>query len=301
MKGLYRAFASRRSFEAAQRAACMARPLGRSGRIRRLPWPLSSWTATRDLPQPPAETFRDWWRRERANGQAAAQPTLRPSKAPPAMGRAERLGDARTVVLDRIHDALGDRRPMGEVPRDYRRTSERTRHEIIDLFARRAAEYRATVKRVGPEDLCGVLAELCRSASARTLAAPPDLPSEWRPDGVELVRDDCLSPQELDALDGALTGCALAIAEVGAIVLDGGPAQGSRLLSLVPDYHLCVVAEDAIVDLVPEAIARLAPAVEDGRALTFIAGPSATSDIELSRVEGVHGPRTLHIVIVVSG
>ena len=110
--------------------------------------------------------------------------------------------------------------------------------------------------------------------------------------------DAGLAPHELDALDGALTGCALAIAETGTIVLDAGAAQGRRALTLVPDYHLCVVAEDAVVDLVPEAVERLQPAVEEGRPLTLVSGPSATSDIELNRVEGVHGPRTLHVVIV---
>ncbi|MGH2803792.1 MAG: LutC/YkgG family protein, partial [Thermoleophilaceae bacterium] len=127
---------------------------------------------------------------------------------------------------------------------------------------------------------------------------PEDLPQDWRPEGAELVPDSGLSPTELNELDGALTGCALAIAETGTIVLDGGAAQGRRALTLVPDYHLCVVPADAIVGLVPEAVERLEPAVQEGRPLTFIAGPSATSDIELNRVEGVHGPRTLHVVVV---
>jgi len=116
----------------------------------------------------------------------------------------------------------------------------------------------------------------------------------------ELVDDAPLSVPELDALDGALTGCAVAIAEAGAFVLDGGPGQGRRALSLVPDLHICVVREDQVVGLVPEAVAVLETSVASGAALTFVAGPSATSDIELDRVEGVHGPRTLHVVIVAS-
>jgi L-lactate dehydrogenase complex protein LldG len=112
------------------------------------------------------------------------------------------------------------------------------------------------------------------------------------------VADRGMSPRELDQLDGALTTSALGIAETGTIVLTGGEGQGRRALSLVPDYHLCIVEQDAIVATVPEAIERLEPAVEQGRPLTFIAGPSATSDIELNRVEGVHGPRTLHVVVV---
>jgi L-lactate dehydrogenase complex protein LldG len=115
------------------------------------------------------------------------------------------------------------------------------------------------------------------------------------------VPDTDLSWDELDELDGALTGCALGIAETGTIVLDSDPVSGRRALTLVPDYHLCVVEEEAVVGLVPEAVERLEPAVREGRPLTFVSGPSATSDVELNRVEGVHGPRTLHVVIVGSG
>jgi L-lactate dehydrogenase complex protein LldG len=127
---------------------------------------------------------------------------------------------------------------------------------------------------------------------------PSDLPEDWRPANVELTEDESLTATDLDTLDGALTGCALAIAETGTIVLDGGDAQGRRALSLVPDYHLCIVRADSIVATVPEAVKRLEPGVKEGRPLTFVSGPSATSDIELNRVEGVHGPRTLHVVVL---
>ena len=123
------------------------------------------------------------------------------------------------------------------------------------------------------------------------------------PAEVELLRDTdgALSNEQLDAGDGVLTGCALGIAQTGTIVLDGGPAQGRRVLTLLPDYHLCVIRADQIVELAPQAIARLGPAVrEQRRPITLISGPSATSDIELSRVEGVHGPRTLEVLIVVA-
>ncbi|MEA2331267.1 MAG: L-lactate dehydrogenase complex protein LldF [Thermoleophilaceae bacterium] len=306
MSAMFRAFCSRRSFERAQRAARLgSRPFARGGRIARLPWPLSGWTSTRDMPEPPAETFRDWWVRERGEGAgAAAAPcgcdsTAMPESTAQASAPAAD-GDARSAVLARVRAALGDRPEAVPVPRDYRRSGERSQAEAVALFAERVGEYRATVRRARPGELARVLSELCRERGARRLVAPDGLPAEWRPEGVELVPDTVLSPHELDRLDGALTGCALAIAETGTIVLDGGPGQGRRALTLVPDYHLCVVAEEQVRDLVPEAVERLEGAVRDGRPLTFVAGPSATSDIELNRVEGVHGPRTLHVVIAAS-
>jgi L-lactate dehydrogenase complex protein LldG len=205
-----------------------------------------------------------------------------------------------------------------DVPRDYRTEDARERDEIVGLFAERVAEYRATVHRVragtgtgtGAGGVGEAVARIAEEEGARTLGIPADLPEEWRPEAVELREDgaaggkdgaaegDALSVQQLDELDGALTGCAVAIAEVGAFVLDTGSGQGRRVLSLVPDLHVCVVREDQVVGLVPEAVARLDGSVREGRPLTFVAGPSATSDIELDRVEGVHGPRRLHVVLV---
>jgi L-lactate dehydrogenase complex protein LldG len=204
-------------------------------------------------------------------------------------------GGARAEVLERIRGALGASVAVPEVPRAYR--GRRDAEGAVDLFCERVAEYRATVRRVEATDLAAVVAGLCRERGVRRIAVPPGGPDELP--GVEVVVDDPpLSPRALDALDGVLTGCALAIAETGTIVLDGGERSGRRALTLVPDWHVCVVEADAVVAGVPDAVAALAPAAADGRPITLVSGPSATSDIELDRVEGVHGPRTLDVLVV---
>jgi L-lactate dehydrogenase complex protein LldG len=156
------------------------------------------------------------------------------------------------------------------------------------------------VRRVSDEELTDALRVACEQREARRIAVPAQaLP--WTIDGVELARDDPpLSPRQLDELDGVLSGCALAIAETGTIVLDGVGACGRRALTLVPDYHLCVVRSVGIVPSVPDGVAALARAAAEGQPITFISGPSATVDIELVRVEGVHGPRTLDVFVVES-
>jgi L-lactate dehydrogenase complex protein LldG len=213
--------------------------------------------------------------------------------------------DARTDILDRIRAAIGTAVPP-EIPRNYRTEDERERDEIVTLFAERVAEYRATVHRVRGGEVADTVRQIAAGEGGGQAARegggqigiPSDLPEEWRPAGLELVEDDGLSVEQLNELDGAVTGCAVAIAETGTFVLDGGAGQGRRALTLVPDLHVCVVREDQVVGLVPEAVRELEGAVQAGRPLTFVSGPSATSDIELDRVEGVHGPRVLHIVLV---
>ena len=204
----------------------------------------------------------------------------------------------RSEILAAVRAGLAAGAPPPEPPRGYRRSGRRSPAEVAELFAERVAEYRARVVRLAAPELAGALADACGERGAGRSGVPADLPAEWRPDGVELVVDRELPAPALDRLDGALTGCALGIAETGTVVLDGGPAQGRRALTLVPDYHLCVVRDEQLVELVPEAIERLEPAARDGRPITFVSGPSATSDIELSRVEGVHGPRTLDVFVV---
>ena len=204
-------------------------------------------------------------------------------------------GDAREVVLERIRAALADRPAPPQVPRDYRRAG-RPGTDVVALFAEIAADYKATVERVEPDRLAATIARVLRERGARRVAVPAGLPAGWLAEAaVEPIGDDPpLAVAELDALDGVVTGCAVAIAETGTVMLDAGPGQGRRALSLLPDYHLCVVTAEQIVATLAEALERLDPR----RPQTWISGPSATSDIELDRVEGVHGPRTLHVLVV---
>ena len=216
------------------------------------------------------------------------------------------MATARETILWRIRRATRDI-PEGEQPEDvtvergYRGEDDSPREEIVERFAENVAEYEATVRRVASAELPGAIEEALARRGVKRLVIPPYLPKEWVPEGIEALRDAArprLSSEELDASDGVLTGCALGIAQTGTIVLDSGRAQGRRALTLLPDYHLCVVREDQIVGLVPEAFAKLEETVKnEGRPITFISGPSATSDIELDRVEGVHGPRTLEVLI----
>jgi L-lactate dehydrogenase complex protein LldF len=336
MKALFHTFSSRDRYERAQKLARAAsRPLARGaggrreeragredragregasrgGTIRWAPGPLAGWTMSRDLPAPACETFREWWRRTRGQAPPGDRTAPRATLAPfsPYIGEnvarvgEPAAGEARADILRRIRAALGDAAPA-EVPRNYRTNDERGRDEIVALFAERVAEYRATVHQVGADGVAATVQRIAEEEGARRIGIPADLAAAWRPaasgaaaDGLELIEDDGLSVEQLDALDGALTGCAVAIAETGTFVLDGGVGQGRRALSLVPDLHVCVVREDLVVGLVPEAVGQLEEAVRAGRPLTFVSGPSATSDIELDRVEGVHGPRVLHVVLV---
>ncbi|MFB6892379.1 lactate utilization protein C [Kitasatospora sp. NPDC056327] len=212
---------------------------------------------------------------------------------------------SRDLVLARVRAALragGADRREDAVPRDYLRSHVPADDPgaLLDLLHRNLADYRALVHRCTPEDLPALIAARLDARGARTTAVPPGLPPAWLAGtGVRVLRDDGpggpLTAARLDTVDSVLTGCALAIAETGTLVLDAGPAQGRRLLTLVPDHHLCVVrAHGQVVASVPLALPLLDPA----RPQTWISGPSATSDIELTRVEGVHGPRTLEVVLV---
>jgi L-lactate dehydrogenase complex protein LldG len=216
----------------------------------------------------------------------------------------------REEVLARIRRAnsaaagqAGADQPSAAAGPSYRSHGERDTAALLDLLAGRLVDYRAIVRRTTADGLAAEVAAALTERGARRVVVPAglDLPTSTPAApglaaGVEVVTDDGLDAAALDACDGAVTGAAVAIAETGTIVLDGSPDQGRRAITLVPDYHLCIVRAEQVVELVPEAVARLS-----GRAtapLTWISGPSATSDIELERVEGVHGPRTLEVILV---
>jgi L-lactate dehydrogenase complex protein LldG len=205
---------------------------------------------------------------------------------------------ARDEILGRIR-AIPKAPPVEAAAPAYNHRWEAPREEIIARFIQRLGDYHVTVQRARTEIEIRMVAE--RQLAARgivSLIVPPDLPASWRPTTPEAMDDTGLSFADLNAAQGAMTGSFLGIAETGTVVLDTGLGQGRRALTLLPDYHLCVVRESAVVGSVPEAIAALHPRVLHGAPVTFFSGPSATADIELDRVEGVHGPRTLDVILV---
>jgi L-lactate dehydrogenase complex protein LldG len=220
----------------------------------------------RDLPDPPLTA-----------GHGSSAPLPRP------VGEAM---NGRDVVLGRIRAALAGVPPAGaEIPRDYRRGD---RQVDLDLLVQRLEDYRAVVHRGVP------IPDTVAALAPASLVVPPGIDPAWLPASIEVLHDDGLSADTLAVAGGVLTAATVAVAETGTIVLDGSADQGRRVISLLPDLHICVVRADQVVASVPAAIARLDPR----RPLTWISGPSATSDIELNRVEGVHGPRRLHVILV---
>jgi L-lactate dehydrogenase complex protein LldG len=213
------------------------------------------------------------------------------------------VSEARAAILARVQAALADV-PADEDPssaageRRDRRTLEASPDQLVETFSERISDYKVTVRRAARGQAAGSVAEILRGRGCKRLILPPGFPDELAPQGFDLIPDDSLSNGVIASADGVLTLCAVAIAQTGTIVLDHGAGQGRRALTLLPDYHLCLVEAERIVGLVPEAVARTEAAVKAGRPLTFVSGPSATSDIELNRVEGVHGPRTLDVLIV---
>jgi L-lactate dehydrogenase complex protein LldG len=201
---------------------------------------------------------------------------------------------AREEILRRVR-AAHVTAPDHGIRREY--STVRAYDDRLAQFVQRVEDYKATVIRTSPDDVATAVAKcLC---DARSVVIPPGFNPSWVPDGLEVVRDEpSLEADELNAVDAVLTCAVVGIAETGTIVLDHTAGMGRRTLTLVPDLHVCVVTAAQVVGDVPEAVARLSASVKGGRPLTWISGGSATVDIELQRVEGVHGPRTLCVVLV---
>jgi L-lactate dehydrogenase complex protein LldG len=210
---------------------------------------------------------------------------------------------ARAEVLRRIREAKGGvanaetaRAGWSAIERRYRRETTRSREVILELLVDRLQDYDARVEQALPVDVRAVASRMLEQRRAKRMVVPQGLAAEWLPDGVEFVVDEGLPAAELDRVDGVMTGATLAIAETGTVVLQNVAGQGRRVVTLVPDYHLCVVRVEDVVETVPEAMERLRATA--GLATTFVSGPSATADIEMTRIKGVHGPRFLDVILV---
>jgi L-lactate dehydrogenase complex protein LldG len=209
----------------------------------------------------------------------------------------------RDEVLRRIRAAKGGaasaeaaRVGWNAVERRYQREARRSREAVLELLEDRLRDYDARVVRASNAEVAASAARMMGGRKVRRMVVPAGLVQKWLPSGVEFVVDDGLTAAELDAVDGVMTGSTIAIAETGTVVLQSVVGQGRRAVTLVPDYHLCVVRVEDVVETVPEAFERLQATA--GLATTFVSGPSATADIEMTRIKGVHGPRFLDIILV---
>jgi L-lactate dehydrogenase complex protein LldG len=206
---------------------------------------------------------------------------------------------AKDAILSRITSAIGPAtgNPAAEwsaLQRDYIRVDSLTGPALIELFEHRLKDYGAGLYHCPEDQIRGTVGQILTARNARRLVIAPGTPPEWLPDGITFVEDRELPYTDLNQMDGVLTGATAGIAATGSIVLQHGPAQGRRALTLIPDYHLCIVWANQIVETVPAAFARL----DATRPTTFISGPSATADIEMTRIKGVHGPRFMDVILV---
>jgi L-lactate dehydrogenase complex protein LldG len=214
---------------------------------------------------------------------------------------------SKAEVLSRIRKANGGpsteaaaRAAWDTIPRTYNLISTLPPQAALELFEDRLRDYDATVTRTTLDNLPAAIAAALTTRAKQAIVIPAGVPSSWLPELFTFTVDeplaDSLTPTQLDAFDAVLTASTVAIAETGTVVLQSVPGQGRRALSLVPDYHLCIVRAEDVVATVPEAFARLQPTA--ALATTFISGPSATADIEMTRIKGVHGPRVLDVLLV---
>ena len=208
------------------------------------------------------------------------------------------MSDARSEILARIASATstGSSGSWEQIPRDYRRSSTASGRELIDLLTHRLRDYDAQVVETSSSTAATTIAAMLKARGVSRLVVPPGLQATLLPPDFDFIEDTGLSHAELNQCEGILTECTLAIAETGTIVLQNVPGQGRRAATLVPDYHLCIVDAAKITATVPEAIEHLHPTAN--LATTFISGPSATADIEMTRIKGVHGPRFLDVILL---
>jgi len=211
------------------------------------------------------------------------------------------MSDARADILGRIRRAIGSpavarEQDYATIPRHYHQAGALGREQRLELFKSRLEDYGCGCIRSTVAELPGTISRLLTSRVRQRLIVAAGLQAEWLPATPELIRDDGLNYVDLDQCDGAITGCTVAIARTGSIVLCHGAHEGRRALTLIPDYHLCIVGAEQVVETVPEGLRH--PRVASASLVTTISGPSATADIEMTRIKGVHGPRTLDVVIV---
>ena len=307
MKAAESVMSSPRRFTRLIAAGGLVTKIGHKSLIRHLPPPFNKWTSGRNAPLPPAQSFRDWFSLTHPGTVDVAPTEHRANDV-----KSDRYDDAvnsldsstldadekRSAILLSIKDAGRATDETAEYPRDpmYRTVGSLSGEERIRQFCERVIDYRANVVETVESDIGRCVTELLTQRQSTSVASPTDLPPAWTSllDATVHLDDRVLTISELDHIDATITGCAFAVSETGTIILDSGIRQGRRVLSLIPDHLLVIVFEDQIVELVPEAVDRLKPSA----AQTWISGPSATSDIELQRIEGVHGPRILDVIIV---
>jgi L-lactate utilization protein LutB len=277
-----------------------------------LPGWLSGWSRFRSVPVPTADSFATWWRQNREGDKSSSSPRRRtPSlhraehhrSEPHAAGiRTEAPGShsdqatAREAILSSVRFANRAVATVAPVSRSYRRPARAELAAPVELFAERVSDYQATVTFAKPSELADAVAAALASRGSSSVVLPEAAPSDWLThfEGTTVIDDGRLELDTINHVDAVVTGCTAGIAETGTVVLNSEPNQGRRIITLIPDHHVVIIREEQIVPDVPDVIAFLNPS----RPQTWISGPSATSDIELSRVEGVHGPRKLDVIIV---
>jgi L-lactate dehydrogenase complex protein LldG len=198
--------------------------------------------------------------------------------------------DAKQQILTRVREAIGKREPAASITREYRQAAPAN----LEQFVERLIDYNATVYRCTESTIPETIAEALAARNKKSILIPPGFPTQWLPTGIEFIRDAGLTHTELDAMQAVLTACTTAISITGTIILTHSETEGRRAITLIPDYHLCIVFATQVVETVPEGIRSL----PRNRPITTISGPSATADIEMTRIKGVHGPRTLDVILV---